>query len=171
MVWQLSHEENQVGGRQEVTAGKRKSGKQGKSEVTSGRIFLFHLRAAQVSPHVARSLFEKYGLDWIRFTKEGVKASKLIATGDAIALKIADVADAEERPIDAADGEVRVFMRHVRAAELCKKGSQAFFRKHGLDYRDFLKNGIAVSKLEEIGDPIALRAAHEAIERERNGRR
>lgn len=170
MVWQLSHEEDQEQGREEVTKRKTQS-KAHKSEVTSGRVFLLHLRAAKVSPSVARNVFEKYGLDWLEFTKHGVPAADLAATEDAIALKIADVANAEEQPIDSADGEVRVYMRHVRSANLCKKGSQAFFRKHELDWADFLKNGIPVSKLEEIGDPIALRAAHEAIEGERNGRR
>lgn len=140
-------------------------------EVTSGHVFLFHLRAAGVSPSVARNVFEKYGLNWLSFTKEGISTDDLVATDDAIAKKIAAVAIAEEQPIEHPDGEIRVYMRHVRSANLCKKGSQAFFRKHGLDWNDFTKNGIPVSKLEEIGDPIALRAAREAIEGEANGRR
>lgn len=140
------------------------------SEVTSGRVFLFHLRAARVPPKIARHVFEKQGLDWLEFTKSGIDVADLRATGDAIAIKIADVARVENLPMEGKDGELRVFMRHVRSAELCKKGSQDFFRKHNLDYQDFLKNGILVSKLEEIGDPIALRAAREAVEEETNGR-
>jgi hypothetical protein len=41
-------------------------------------------------------------------------------------------------------------------------GSRNFFVKHELDWSDFLANGIPVSVLERIGDPIALRAAAQA---------
>jgi hypothetical protein len=58
--------------------------------------------------------------------------------------------------------ELRVFPRHVRAARVCMSGSRNFFAKHDLDWNDFLANGIPVSILERIGDPIALRAARQA---------
>jgi hypothetical protein len=61
---------------------------------------------------------------------------------------------------------VRVHVRHVREAKICVKGSRAFFDKHELDWRGFLKDGIPVSRLEEIGDPIALRAAAVAMAEE-----
>ena len=41
-------------------------------------------------------------------------------------------------------------------------GSRQFFKKHDLSWSDFVANGIPVSVLEEIGDPIALRAARQA---------
>lgn len=41
-------------------------------------------------------------------------------------------------------------------------GSRQFFVKHNLDWNDFLDNGIPVSVLQRIGDPIALRAARQA---------
>jgi hypothetical protein len=41
-------------------------------------------------------------------------------------------------------------------------GSRNFFAKHDLDWNDFVTNGIPVSTLERIGDPIALRAARQA---------
>jgi hypothetical protein len=41
-------------------------------------------------------------------------------------------------------------------------GSRDFFTKHKLDWNDFLANGIPVAVLEDIADPIALRAADEA---------
>jgi hypothetical protein len=63
-----------------------------------------------------------------------------------------------------------VFMRHVRAADICAPGARWFFRKHGLSWRDFLSAGIPVSKLEEIGDPIALRAADKAMKEHADGR-
>lgn len=67
--------------------------------------------------------------------------------------------------------EIRVRHRHIRAAGICMAGSRDFFAKHDLDWNDFLKNGIPVKTLEEIGDPIALRAADEAVKEESNGRR
>ena len=54
--------------------------------------------------------------------------------------------------------EIRVFMRHVRAAKLCSRGTRDWFAKYDLDYNDFLTNGIPVSKLEETGDALAARA-------------
>lgn len=66
--------------------------------------------------------------------------------------------------------ELRVRHRHIRAARICMKGSRDFFAKHDLDWNDFLANGIPVAVLEEIGDPIALRAAEEARKEEAHGR-
>lgn len=50
-------------------------------------------------------------------------------------------------------------------------GSRDFFKKHDLDWNDFLANGLPVAVLEEIGDPIALRAAEEARREHSDGRR
>jgi hypothetical protein len=50
-------------------------------------------------------------------------------------------------------------------------GSRRFFAKHDLNWNDFIDNGIPVRVLEEIGDPIALRAASQAqLEAGNNGR-
>jgi hypothetical protein len=54
--------------------------------------------------------------------------------------------------------EVRVLMRHVRAAHLCSGGARAFFKRYGLDWNAFLTDGISSSKLEEIGDPMGMKA-------------
>lgn len=51
-----------------------------------------------------------------------------------------------------------VRMRHVRAARICASGARDFFRANGLDWHDFVKNGISTVTLEEIGNPVALRA-------------
>jgi hypothetical protein len=58
--------------------------------------------------------------------------------------------------------ELRVYTRHIRAAKVCMGGSRQFFVKHNLDWNHFLDNGIPVSVLQRIGDPIALRAARQA---------
>lgn len=59
--------------------------------------------------------------------------------------------------------ELRIWPRHIRAAKICMGGSRQFFSKHDLNWNDFLANGIPVTVIEGIGDPIALRAAAEAV--------
>jgi len=52
--------------------------------------------------------------------------------------------------------EVRVTMRHVRAAGMCSSGAREFFKRYNLNWQDFLKNGIPAKTLIEIGDAMAL---------------
>lgn len=47
-------------------------------------------------------------------------------------------------------------MRDVRAAKMCSRGTRAWFDRQGLDYSDFLKNGIDAEKFIATGDPMAL---------------
>lgn len=58
--------------------------------------------------------------------------------------------------------EPRVFMRHIRMAKLCAPGTRGWWRKHGLDWRDFVKNGIEGEKLIATGDPLAMRVVEAA---------
>lgn len=53
--------------------------------------------------------------------------------------------------------EPRVFMRHIRRAKLCAGGTRTWWKDNGLDWNDFLKNGIPGEKLLETGDPFAQR--------------
>mgnify|MGYP006263972639 CR=1 FL=1 len=46
-------------------------------------------------------------------------------------------------------------MTHVRAARMCSSGTRKFFMQHGLDWGDFLKNGIEASIIEQIDDAMA----------------
>lgn len=48
-----------------------------------------------------------------------------------------------------------VTMRHIRQANMCSGGPRKFFAKHGLDWSDFLTNGIPASKLLATGDAMA----------------
>lgn len=68
-----------------------------------------------------------------------------------------------------------VHMRHVRGkgefgADLCTRGARAWFDTNGLDFREFLDNGLPVEKLEALGDALAdrvcaaARREHEAKE-------
>ncbi len=65
-----------------------------------------------------------------------------------------------------------VRISHMRAAGLCVTGSRAWFRRQGLDFRDFAKNGIDAEKLRATGDPIPMRAVviAEAEREQNNGR-
>ena len=51
----------------------------------------------------------------------------------------------------------QVYMRHIRAALLCSRGTRGFFRRHGLDWGRFLAEGIPAEKLSATGDAMALR--------------
>lgn len=53
------------------------------------------------------------------------------------------------------DLSFRVYMKDIRAARMCSGGTRDFFRRHSLDWSDFLKNGIEASKLYNTGDAMA----------------
>ena len=50
-----------------------------------------------------------------------------------------------------------VTMRDIRAAKMCSSGTRAFFKRHGLDWHSFLKEGIQAELLESTGDAMAIR--------------
>lgn len=50
------------------------------------------VRAARMCSRGARAFFERHRLDWAAFLKGGLPASVIEATGDAMALKVAEVA-------------------------------------------------------------------------------
>jgi len=64
--------------------------------------------------------------------------------------------------------ELRCYMRHIRAAKICAGGARDWWPKKGLDWRDFLANGIPAEVLTATGDAFALKVVREA-ERERDG--
>lgn len=47
-------------------------------------------------------------------------------------------------------------MNDVRACGMCSSGARAFFERHGLDWGDFLENGIEVEAVAATGDAMAL---------------
>lgn len=49
-----------------------------------------------------------------------------------------------------------VRQRDMRALKYCAWGVRAFFRRHGLDYRAFLRDGIPALELAATGDAMAL---------------
>ena len=55
-----------------------------------------------------------------------------------------------------------ITMRDIRAAKQCSRGARAFFERHGLDWQDFLENGVPAEKLLETGDAMAERTVEVA---------
>ncbi len=51
-----------------------------------------HVRAAKMCSRGARAFFERHNLDWNTFIHEGLPVEQIEATGDAMALQVAEVA-------------------------------------------------------------------------------
>lgn len=49
-----------------------------------------------------------------------------------------------------------VRMDDVRSVTMCSRGARAFFKRHGLDWTEFLQNGVSADKLVATDDPMAL---------------
>lgn len=76
--------------------------------------------------------------------------------------------------------DIIVRMQHVRAkpphgAHLCVRGCKAWFDERGLDFKDFLDNGIPIATVDGFNDAIAdrvaaaARAEHAALKEVANG--
>jgi hypothetical protein len=52
--------------------------------------------------------------------------------------------------------ELIITLNDIRHAGRCGAGTKRWFQAHGLDFRDFVKNGIPASKLTATGDHYAL---------------
>lgn len=51
----------------------------------------------------------------------------------------------------------RVTINDVRAAGFCAAGLRRWFEGHGLDLKDFLRNGMALEDVVKINDAMAAR--------------
>lgn len=58
--------------------------------------------------------------------------------------------------------QVMVYMSHVRAAKQCSSGAREWFVSRGLNYSDFLRNGLKVEVLEALNDELANIVCREA---------
>lgn len=61
-----------------------------------------------------------------------------------------------------------VTMSDVRSIAYCSRGTRQWFESKGLDWSDFLQNGVDAEKLIQTGDPMALAIVEQV--RARNGR-
>lgn len=57
------------------------------------------------------------------------------------------------------DEPIIVRMKHVRSAELCSRGTRAWFDRHKLDFNVFLDKGLPVETIEATNDELGLRVA------------
>lgn len=55
-------------------------------------ITMRHVRAARMCSRGARAFAQRHGLDWDTFVRAGLPAEMLIATGDAMALQLVEIA-------------------------------------------------------------------------------
>ena len=60
----------------------------------------------------------------------------------------------------------RVTLQDLRASRLCFQGARPWFRRHGLDWQQFLKEGLDAETLAATGDALALRVIAIAETRE-----
>lgn len=65
--------------------------------------------------------------------------------------------------------DVIVTQRHLRACRYCAKGCRAWFARHGLNWGDFVKNGLPASVLLATGDHLAARPVALAREEAAHG--
>jgi hypothetical protein len=65
--------------------------------------------------------------------------------------------------------ELRIYVRHIRAARLCTHGARQWFTTRKLDWNRFLEDGIDAGFIRSLDDPISNRALAEA-EREAAGK-
>ena len=52
-----------------------------------------------------------------------------------------------------------VTLAHARSVVYCSRGMRAFAAQHGLNWMEFVRDGIPASVLEATGDAMAIKAA------------
>ena len=56
-----------------------------------------------------------------------------------------------------------ITMQDMRRVDFCAAGVEAFFKREGLDYTDFLQNGISADKFLATGSVFARKCVNAAI--------
>lgn len=62
-----------------------------------------------------------------------------------------------------------VYIRHLRAADLCTKGARRWFKEHGLSWDQFIEQGISSDVLEALDDPLGMQVLEIARKEAVNG--
>lgn len=60
--------------------------------MTETVVTMKHMRQAQFCASGVRAFFAKHGLNWTVFLREGIPATRLEATGDAMAKRVVELA-------------------------------------------------------------------------------
>lgn len=55
-------------------------------------VHMKHIRAVKMCSRGTRIFFQRHGMDWSKFLKEGLPVEEFEATGDAMAMQVAEVA-------------------------------------------------------------------------------
>lgn len=63
------------------------------------------------------------------------------------------------------ESDIIITSRELKRCGICVPGQQDWFEKHGMDFRDFVKNGIPASELLKTEDGMAIRAVNVARSR------
>lgn len=61
---------------------------------------------------------------------------------------------------------MRLSIDDVRLAGHCVGGARDWFKRHGLNFRDFLKNGLDAETALSVGDGMAEQVVQRKMERE-----
>lgn len=62
-----------------------------------------------------------------------------------------------------------IVMDDITKAGICASGARRWFHAHGLDFRDFMANGIDAEALLATGDAYARQVVDHKLERLNNG--
>ena len=62
-----------------------------------------------------------------------------------------------------------VTVQDIKALKFCNRGARQFFEKNGLDWSEFVRNGIDAETIRALGDEMGLKAVAEAERREQGG--
>ena len=63
--------------------------------------------------------------------------------------------------------EPRLTVQHLRQLKFCPSGARQWCERHGLDWRQLVREGLPISQIEAVGDAFAMHASQ--LVREEHG--
>jgi len=112
----------------------------------------------------AKKICKKHNYDFKYYLKYGITIETLRSFNEPLCDRLANDYLAEIKL-----GETIITMREVKDMDFCVNGSIGMLKKHGIDWRDAVKNGIALARLREIDEPMARRLVKELEKKHSNG--
>lgn len=64
------------------------------------KVTMRHMRRLNYCSSGVRRFFADHGLDYGKFLREGIPAEELMKTGDAMAIRVAEVANGQQKEAD-----------------------------------------------------------------------
>ena len=52
---------------------------------------------------------------------------------------------------------MKIYLRHLRLVGYCVPSSRAWAKQHGVDWREFVRDGLDATVLESSGDALAMK--------------